>query len=79
LMEKPTEAAFLFADGVKVLLRRKPVSEEIYDLSNDPDEENDLRETLGAEGDRRVALARAYVNAHRTQPLGQEREAESDE
>jgi hypothetical protein len=76
LMQKPTESALLFPDGVKVLLRTKPVSEEIYDLSTDPDEENDLRETLGAEGDRRIALTRAYVDAHRTQP---EREVAEEE
>jgi hypothetical protein len=68
LMEKPTEIAFLFPDGLKVMLKTRPVSEEIYDLSTDPDEERDLRVELGAEGDRRVALARAYVEAHRTQP-----------
>jgi hypothetical protein len=79
LMEKPTEAAFLFPDGVKVLLRMRPVSEEIYDLSNDPDEENDLREELGPEGDRRVALARAYIAAHRTQPQASHEEEETTE
>jgi arylsulfatase A-like enzyme len=76
LMEKPTEFAFLFPDGVKVMLRTRPASEEIYDLSVDPEEENDLREQLGAEGDRRVALARAYVDAHRTQPDAQGRKDE---
>jgi hypothetical protein len=79
LMEKPTEFAFLFPDGVKVLLRTRPTSEEIYDLSVDPDEENDLRVELGADGDRRVALARAYVDAHRTQPQGRGRQAEETE
>lgn len=79
LMEKPTESAFLFPDGVKVLLRLRPVSEEIYDLSNDPDEETDLREELGPEGDRRVALAKAYVEAHRTQRQGEHHDEESEE
>jgi hypothetical protein len=79
LMEKPTEFAFLFPDGVKVMVKLRPASEEIYDLSTDPDEENDLRVELGAEGDRRVALARAYVEAHRTQVQAQHPEEESTE
>jgi arylsulfatase A-like enzyme len=79
LMEKPTEFALLFPDGVKVMLKTRPVSEEIYDLSNDPDEENDLRDQLGAEGDRRVALARAYVAAHRTQAQGKHTEEDHTE
>jgi hypothetical protein len=78
LMEKPTEFAFLFPDGVKVMLRTRPASEEIYDLSNDPHEDDDLRVALGAEGDRRVALARAYVDAHRTQAQGKHPEDESE-
>jgi len=65
-MERPTDMALLFADGIKVLLRTRPDSEEIYDVHRDPDEEEDLRESMGAEGDRRVALTRAYHAAHRT-------------
>jgi arylsulfatase A-like enzyme len=79
LMEKPTEFAVLFADGVKVMLKTRPASEEIYDLSNDPDEEHDLRDQLGAEGDRRVALARAYVDAHRTTPRPETAEEETEQ
>jgi hypothetical protein len=79
LMEKPTEIAFLFPDGLKVLLKTRPLSEEIYDLSSDPDEENDLRAELGAEGDRRVALARAYVAAHRTEEAREEADEDSAE
>jgi hypothetical protein len=65
-MERMNEQALLFGDRIKVLLRGKPRSEEIYDLSRDPDEEDDLRESLGAEGDRRVALVRAFTAAHGT-------------
>jgi hypothetical protein len=65
-MERATEVALLFEDGIKVMLRTRPESEEIYDLKNDPEEEHDLREELGEEGDRRVALTRAYAEAHRT-------------
>jgi len=65
-MERPTDMALLFADGIKVLLRTRPDSEEIYDLRRDPAEETDLRESMGSEGDRRVALTRAYHAAHRT-------------
>jgi arylsulfatase A-like enzyme len=65
-MERATEVALLFDDGIKVMLRKRPESEEIYDLEHDPDEEHDLREELGEEGDRLVALTRAYAEAHRT-------------
>ena len=63
-MERPTEQAVLFHDGIKVMLRQKPDVEEIYDLRSDPNELDNLRDALGAEGDRRVALARAYAKAH---------------
>jgi hypothetical protein len=63
-MERMNERALLFGDGIKVLLREKPRSEEIYDLRRDPHEEENLRESLGQEGDRRVALVRAYGAAH---------------
>lgn len=69
-MERPTDMALLFADGIKVLLRTRPDSEEIYDVLRDPDEEEDLRESLGDEGDHRVALTRAYHAAHRTRNGG---------
>jgi len=65
-MERATDMALLFADGIKVLLRTEPDSEEIYDVLRDPAEEDDLRDSLGSEGDRRVALTRAYHAAHRT-------------
>jgi len=68
-MERMSEQAVLFGDGVKVMLRQKPRSEEIYDLRTDPAEETDLRETLRVEADRRVALARAYTKAHATKSL----------
>jgi arylsulfatase A-like enzyme len=64
-MGRPKEDALLFADGVKVILRKSPWSEEIYDLGRDPDEEDNLRDALGPEGDRLVALARKYTETHR--------------
>jgi len=63
-MERRRERVLLFADGIKVLLREKPWTEEVYDLRRDPGEEKDLRESMGAEGDRRAGLARAYAKAH---------------
>jgi arylsulfatase A-like enzyme len=63
-MERRKEQALLFADGVKALARKSPWSEEIYDLKRDPDEENNLRDELGAEGERRIALVHAYAAAH---------------
>jgi hypothetical protein len=63
-MERPTERAMLFHDGIKVMLRDADDIEEIYDLGRDPEELDNLRDELGAEGDRRVALVRAYAKAH---------------
>ena len=63
-MERPTERAMLFHDGIKVMLRDADSVEEIYDLRRDPDELDNLRDELGEEGDRRVALVRAYAKAH---------------
>ncbi|HEX6273568.1 MAG TPA: sulfatase [Polyangiaceae bacterium] len=63
-MERPTERAMLFHDGIKVMLRDADNVEEIYDLKRDPDELDNLRDELGSEGDRRVALVRAYAKAH---------------
>jgi hypothetical protein len=63
-MERPTERAMLFHDGIKVMLRDAENVEEIYDLRRDPEELDNLRDELGAEGDRRVALVRAYAKAH---------------
>jgi arylsulfatase A-like enzyme len=65
-MGRPREDALLFADGMKVILRRGGSwSEEIYDLRRDPDEEDNLRDSLGRKGDRLVALAKKYTDVHR--------------
>jgi choline-sulfatase len=67
LMSGPSTEALLFQDGIKVILRDKPRTEEVYDLEKDRGEESNLRDTtVGAE---RAALARAYVKAH-TWPNG---------
>jgi hypothetical protein len=62
LMEKPTHRAMLFPDGLKVMERRGAY--ELYDVLRDPDEEDDLWAERGDEGQRRLALLRAYVRAH---------------
>jgi hypothetical protein len=62
LMEKPTERAMLFPDGLKVMDRRGAY--ELYDVRRDPDEKDDLWERLGDESQRRLALLHAYVRAH---------------
>jgi arylsulfatase A-like enzyme len=63
-MERRESRAMLFPDKLKVMLNDSPLNEEIYDLSKDPGEEEDLRDALGDEGDRRAALVRAYLAAH---------------
>lgn len=63
-MERVGSRAVLFANGIKVMLSESPLSEEIYDTRKDPGEREDLREALGAEGDRHVALARMYAEVH---------------
>jgi arylsulfatase A-like enzyme len=55
--------AVVFQDGMKVILRTRPPTEEVYDLRKDPKEESNLRDT--PEGEKRTALARAYSAAHR--------------
>ncbi len=41
---------------------------EIYDIRKDPKELDDLRDTLGVEGDRLHALAREYALSHSRRP-----------
>lgn len=62
-MSGPNMEALLFQDGIKVMLRTKPRTEEVYDIDEDPKEESNLRDT--EEGAERAALARAYSEAHR--------------
>ena len=69
-MERPRERAMLFHDGIKVMVRDADNLEEIYDLKRDPDELDNLRDELGPEGDRRVALVRAYAKAHGARFVG---------
>jgi len=59
LMEKPTQRAMLFPDGLKVMERRGAC--ELYDVRRDPDEKDDLWARLGDESQRRLALPDAYV------------------
>lgn len=63
-MERVASRAVLFANGIKVMLSDSPSAEEIYDTRKDPGEREDLRDTLGADGDRHVALARKYAEVH---------------
>ncbi|HEX6765432.1 MAG TPA: sulfatase-like hydrolase/transferase, partial [Polyangiaceae bacterium] len=62
LMEKATQSAMLFPDGLKVMDRRGAY--ELYDVRRDPDENDDLWERLGDESERRLALLQAYVRTH---------------
>jgi arylsulfatase A-like enzyme len=55
--------ALLFQDGIKVILRDKPRTEEVYDLEKDRREESNLRDT--PEGAERAALARTFSAVHR--------------
>lgn len=60
LMEKPKEKAMLFPDGLKVISRGS--AEEIYDVLKDPDEQDNLWDSLGEESRRRMGLLRAYID-----------------
>jgi hypothetical protein len=62
LMEKPGQAAMLFADGLKVMKRRGVY--ELYDVLRDPRENENLWDERGDEGPRRLALLEAYVRTH---------------
>lgn len=62
LMEKASQRAMLFPDGLKVMDRRGAY--ELYDVRRDPEEKVDLWERLGNESQRRLALLQAYVRAH---------------
>jgi arylsulfatase A-like enzyme len=67
-MERVLTRALLFPNGLKVMLRNGDRDAEIYDVKKDPEELEDLRETLGPEGDRLHALARDYALAHTERP-----------
>ena len=67
-MERALTRVLLFPDGKKVMLRNKDRDAEIYDVRADPAEKEDLRESLGDEGDRLHSLARAYALAHAQRP-----------
>ncbi|HEX6272465.1 MAG TPA: sulfatase, partial [Polyangiaceae bacterium] len=67
-MERALTRALLFPNGLKVMLRNKDRVAEIYDVREDPDELEDLRDALGSEGDELHALAREYALAHSRRP-----------
>jgi choline-sulfatase len=61
-MEQRASRAALFPDGIKVILTDNPRNEEVYDLRQDPGEENNLRD--GALGNARAALTWKYLKTH---------------
>jgi arylsulfatase A-like enzyme len=61
-MEHRASRAALFPDGIKVMLTDNPPNEEVYDLRQDPAEENNLRD--GTLGNERTALAWKYMQTH---------------
>lgn len=63
-METRFEHGLLFPDGVKAIHKWQANIEEIYDLEDDPRERRNLRDELGEEGDRRMALLRKYFRVH---------------
>jgi arylsulfatase A-like enzyme len=63
-METRFEHGILFPDGVKAIHKWQKNTEEIYDLEEDPAERRNLRDKLGEEGDRRMALLRKYFRVH---------------
>ncbi len=63
-METRFEHGLLFPDGVKAIHKWQKNAEEIYDLTDDPKERKNLRDELGEEGDRRMALLRKYFRVH---------------
>lgn len=64
-METRAEYGMVFPDGIKVMIRRKGGTEEIYNVHEDPDEQRNLRETMGEEGVRRIELTRAFLEVHK--------------
>jgi arylsulfatase A-like enzyme len=64
VMETRFEHGLLFPDGLKAIHRWKQNTEAIYDLKKDPAERNNLRDELGEEGDRRMALLLKYFRVH---------------
>jgi arylsulfatase A-like enzyme len=74
-MERVLTRALLFPNGLKVMLRNKDRNAEIYNVREDPEELDDLRETLGSEGDELHALARQYALAHARRPKPPRRRA----
>ena len=67
-MERALTRALLFPNGLKVMLRSNDRFAQIYDIKRDPAELEDLRESLGPEGDHLHALARAYARVHTSRP-----------
>lgn len=63
MMETRAESGIVFPDGVKAIVRRKG-SEELYDLTKDPEEKRNLRESMGPEGDERIRLVRRFLEVH---------------
>jgi hypothetical protein len=74
-MERALTRAVLFPDGLKVMLRNKDRNAEIYDVREDPDELEDLRDALGSQGDELHALAREFALAHTRRPKPPRRRA----
>jgi hypothetical protein len=64
VMETRFEHGMLFPDGFKAIQRWRQGTELIYDLKNDPLERKNLRDELGEEGDRRIALLLKYFRVH---------------
>jgi arylsulfatase A-like enzyme len=64
VMETRFEHGMLFPDGLKAIQRWKQGTELIYDVENDPLERKNLRDELGEEGDRRIALLLKYFRVH---------------
>jgi hypothetical protein len=63
-METRFEHGLLFPDGLKAIQRWRQGTELIYDVRNDPLERKNIRDELGEEGDRRIALLLKYFRVH---------------
>jgi hypothetical protein len=62
--EKRFAQALLFPDGHKVIADWRKMTEELYDLSRDPRETQNLCDDLAAECAERLALLRTFFAIH---------------
>ncbi|MBK8256942.1 MAG: sulfatase [Polyangiaceae bacterium] len=68
-LTRPIAAERIYTQGLivgnhKVVIDREKGTEEIFDLTVDPEETNNLVESLGPQGEKELALLRAFFKTH---------------